>query len=109
MAHRTKSQPDPIKRVRCAVLAKTDQIQTEIELRELEGNRILLLQAREAAVDAAQFAFLEAGDIVVEVKDLSDQQLELEKDLQTLAGRTEDYTEGVAAFIGKRKPVFKGK
>ena len=37
-----------------------------------------------------------------------EQQLELEKDLQTLAGRTEDYAEGVAAFIGKRKPEFKG-
>ncbi len=37
------------------------------------------------------------------------QQLALEKDLQQLAGRTEDYAEGVAAFTGKRKPEFKGK
>ena len=59
--------------------ARTDQIQTEIELRELEGDRLLLLQARQAAVDAAQFAFQEAGDNVAEVKDLSDQHLELEK------------------------------
>ena len=59
--------------------ARTNQIQTEIELRELEGDRLLLLQARQAAVDAAQFAFQEAGDNVAEVKDLSDQQLELEK------------------------------
>ena len=59
--------------------AKTGQIQTEITLRELEGDRLLLLQAREAAVDAAQFAFQEAGDIVAELRDPSGQQLELEK------------------------------
>ena len=38
-----------------------------------------------------------------------DEHLELERDLQRLAGRSEDYQEGVAAFIGKRKPEFKGK
>jgi 2-(1,2-epoxy-1,2-dihydrophenyl)acetyl-CoA isomerase len=36
-------------------------------------------------------------------------QLELEKDLMRIAGRTEDYQEGVAAFTAKRAPVFKGK
>ena len=69
-----------IRRLQTAVqLAKTDQIQTEIALSELEGDRLLLLQAREAAADAARFAFQEAGDKVAEVRDLSDQQLELEK------------------------------
>lgn len=69
-----------MRRLQTAIqVAKTDQIQTEIELRELEGNRLLMLQAREAAVDAAQFAFQKAGDIVTEVRDLADQQLELEK------------------------------
>ncbi|WP_151704914.1 2-(1,2-epoxy-1,2-dihydrophenyl)acetyl-CoA isomerase PaaG [Nitrincola alkalilacustris] len=38
-----------------------------------------------------------------------DEQLDLERDLQRLAGRTEDYREGVAAFIEKRKPEFKGR
>jgi 2-(1,2-epoxy-1,2-dihydrophenyl)acetyl-CoA isomerase len=38
-----------------------------------------------------------------------DEQLDLERDLQTLAGRTEDYREGVAAFMEKRQPVFKGQ
>ncbi len=38
-----------------------------------------------------------------------DQQLDLERDLQTIAGRTDDYREGVAAFMDKRKPNFQGK
>lgn len=38
-----------------------------------------------------------------------DEQLDLERDLQTLAGRTEDYREGVKAFMEKCQPEFKGK
>ncbi|EIK94766.1 enoyl-CoA hydratase [Pseudomonas sp. M47T1] len=37
-----------------------------------------------------------------------DQQLEMERDLQRLAGRSHDYREGVAAFMDKRPAVFKG-
>lgn len=36
-------------------------------------------------------------------------QLSLEKDLQSLAGSTSDYQEGIAAFREKRKAHFEGK
>lgn len=42
------------------------------------------------------------------VNDLDD-HLELEADLQTKAGKTHDYMEGVQAFLEKRKPKFEGK
>ena len=38
-----------------------------------------------------------------------DAQLDLERDYQRLAGRSDDYREGVSAFLAKRPPVFKGK
>ncbi len=37
------------------------------------------------------------------------EQLAMESDLQIEAAESEDYAEGVNAFIEKRKPVFKGK
>ncbi len=37
-----------------------------------------------------------------------DDQLEVEKQLQIAAGNTDDYKEGVHAFLDKRKPDFKG-
>lgn len=38
-----------------------------------------------------------------------DIQLDLERDYQRLAGRSDDYREGVSAFLAKRQPQFIGK
>ena len=38
-----------------------------------------------------------------------DGQLDEEERLQILAGQTHDYNEGVAAFLEKRKPTFRGE
>lgn len=37
------------------------------------------------------------------------QQLDMERDLQRLLGRSDDYREGTRAFMEKRKPKFTGK
>jgi len=38
-----------------------------------------------------------------------DQQLDTENELQSIAGASHDYSEGVKAFLEKRKPVYQGE
>ena len=52
---------------------------------------------------AIKRAFLESSTNTLDV------QLDLEADLQRELGRSEDYREGVTAFLAKRTPAFRGR
>jgi len=74
----------------------------------------LLMKSAEAA--AGNFASRPTKAIGM-IKDLLnrsfesslDEMLKLEGDHQQTAGNSEDFREGIASFLEKRKPVFKGK
>jgi 2-(1,2-epoxy-1,2-dihydrophenyl)acetyl-CoA isomerase len=73
----------------------------------------LMKEARDVAVSLAQGPTRGYG-LVKKALNASwgnslDAQLDLERDLQREAGLTQDYREGVAAFMQKRKPQYKGK
>lgn len=73
----------------------------------------LMQTVRELAIHlAAQptkgFAFTKQA-FAASMTNSLDAQLELEKELMRTAGYTEDYAEGVAAFLSKRKPEYKGR
>ncbi len=66
------------------------------------------LAQRLAAMPTRALAYIKRALDTAETSTL-DRQLDLEAELQAMAGRTDDYREGVAAFFEKRTPTFKGR
>jgi len=75
-----------------------DKLMGEVEKlsRHLAGQPTVALGLIKNALSAAETNGLDA-------------QLDLERDLQAIAGRTRDFLEGVAAFREKRAPKFTGR
>lgn len=74
---------------------------------ELRPAAVAMAQ-RLATMPTRAFAFIKEALNQSLRNDLS-RQLEVEATLQSRAGKTEDFQEGVAAFLGKRKADFKGR
>ncbi|MBC7171408.1 MAG: 2-(1,2-epoxy-1,2-dihydrophenyl)acetyl-CoA isomerase, partial [Polyangiaceae bacterium] len=73
----------------------------------------LLPTVREVAERLAQgptfgYAMTKKALLVSGTNDLAT-QLDLERDLMSACGRSEDYREGVQAFLEKRQPRFRGR
>ena len=66
------------------------------------------LAARLAGAATQGLALTKRALDAAETNDL-DRQLDLECDLQTAAAASPDHAEGVAAFLGRRPPRFKGR
>lgn len=70
--------------------------------------RALEWAARLAAGPTRAFGLIKRGVNQAMSTTLAD-SLEYEAQLQEIAGRTEDHREGVAAFLAKRPPVYRGR
>ncbi len=71
-------------------------------------DKVKALAAQMAAMPTYGLALTKQALNASNINDL-DAQLDLEELLQTKAGASYDYNEGVAAFLEKRRPIFKGK
>ena len=76
-------------------------------------DRLVLMFQREVAERLAQgptfgYAMTKKALLVSGTNDLAT-QLDLERDLMSARGRSEDYREGVQAFLEKRQPRFRGR
>jgi 2-(1,2-epoxy-1,2-dihydrophenyl)acetyl-CoA isomerase len=73
----------------------------------------LLAEARALALRLAKGPMQAFGEIKrvldAAAANTLDEQLELERRVQRGLGDTEDFREGVSAFLSKREPQFKGK
>jgi 2-(1,2-epoxy-1,2-dihydrophenyl)acetyl-CoA isomerase len=68
-----------------------------------------LTLARQLAQQPTRSFVLQKRAFAASVSNSLPVQLELEAQLQAIAGGTEDYREGVASFFEKRDPVFGGR
>ena len=69
---------------------------------------VLKLSQRLAAMPTRGLALTKRA-LNLSLSNLLHEHLEVEEQLQTTAGKTSDYHEGVAAFLEKRKANFTGK
>ena len=76
-------------------------------------NASLMHEARALALKLARGPTLGLGLTKLSIQAAAtngyDAQLDHERDAQRIAGRTQDYAEGVAAFLDKRQPEFRSR